>query len=342
MPLVTNLAVYNVRNHDEKKVEFSSSTTTISGKNGAGKTSLIEALYIALRGSSFRGSDSEVLQKDADWYRIEVEFSDNTQRSVTFNPGRQSGKKTFLVDGKKYFRLNAQYKRPVVLFEPEDLRLIIGSPTRRRYFIDHFISQIDPKYAISLRKYERALKQRNHLLKQPQTSSDQLFVWNVALSEYGAYIIAERSHFIEQINTKLSETYQSIARSNDEVSIHYTHTLIDTIQQKLLSELSASSERDSLLGYTSIGPHRDDVLFSFNGAPAAKTASRGETKTIVLALKYIEAQLINEQSNISTLLLFDDIFSELDKDRQATIIRTTEFQTIITSTQLTNSKNIKL
>lgn len=330
MSPVKTLTVYHIRNHDEKRVDFSPHTTMISGKNGTGKTSLIEALYITLRGSSFRGSDNEVLQKDADWYRIDVEFSNNTVRTVTFDPNRQNGKKTFQVDGKKYFRLSVQHKQPVVLFEPEDLRLIIGSPTRRRFFIDHFISQINPKYQTSLRKYERALRQRNHLLKQPGIASDQLFVWNVALSEYGAYIIAERSHYVERINSQLTNTYQVISETNDVVSIHYSHTLIDTIQQKLLTELSHGIERDTLLGFTSVGPHRDDILFVYNDTPAAKTASRGETKTIVLALKYIEAQLIDELLDEKPILLFDDVFSELDESRQKQIKTTSTYQTIIT------------
>lgn len=341
MPLVTKIGVQHVRNHTKKVVKLSPTTTIITGKNGTGKTSLIEALYIALQGSSFRGSDNDILQKDQPWYRIDIEMDDGTIRTVKFDSLKSVGRKQFSVDGKISYRLAPSSKYPVVLFEPEDLRLISGSPTRRRHFIDHFISQINPHYSQSVRKYDRALKQRNNLLKRSRATPDELFVWNVALSEYGAYIMTERIAFIEKINQNLTDVYHSIAQNNDLVTIHYSHTLVDNIQQKLLSELTKNKNKDTLVGYTTTGPHRDDILISYNSTPATTTASRGENRSIILALKQIEADIIYQITDKKPILLLDDVFSELDEDRQ-NAISNFNYQTIITTTHYkeTQKRNI--
>jgi DNA replication and repair protein RecF len=347
MSVVTKLSVQNLRSHSNYTVAISPRVTVITGKNGSGKTSLIEALYISLQGSSFKGVDKDVLTEGAPWWRIDVVFDDNTKRTVTYDTERVSGKKQFVVDEKINYRLLPKYKHPVVLFEPDDLRLLNGSPARRRQFIDRFISQLDPLYSSNLHKYERALKQRNNLLKKQQISADELFVWNVALSEYGAYLIEKRIIFIEQINNKLNDAYNSIAKSKDIVSMHYSHTFIGDIKQKLLNELDSQTERDSYIGSTSVGPHRHDVIFQFNNSPALTIASRGEVRTIVLALKFLEVDIIEQITNIKPIILLDDVFSELDLKRQSALsdtIRT--HQIIITSTHVLSDsdtfKHVKL
>lgn len=331
MPRVTKIGVQHVRNHSKKVIDLSETTTIITGKNGSGKTSLIEALYIALQGVSFRGNDMDILQKDKSWYRIDIELDDGSVRTVKFDSLKQTGRKQFNINNKTSYRLATASKYPVVLFEPEDLRLISGSPVRRRHFIDHFISQINPLYAQSIRKYDRALKQRNNLLKQAYMTPDELFVWNIALSEYGAYIVTERTMFIEKINQVITDTYQSISQTKDIISIHYSHTLVDNIQQKLMTELTKNTHKDTQLGYTTVGPHRDDVIINYNNSPAHSTASRGENRSIILALKQIEADIIYQTTDILPVILLDDVFSELDKQRQEKIFNNT-YQTIVTTT----------
>lgn len=333
MTVITALTVQNIRTHESFSLQLSPSVTLITGKNGSGKTSLIEAVYIALQGASFKGSDSDVLRRDQPWWRIDIHFDDETKRTVKFDPSRPSGKKQFVVDTKTSYRLPLKYKYPVVLFEPDDLRLLHGSPARRRQFIDHFISQLDPLYGTILRKYDRALKQRNNLLKKHDTSQDELFVWDVALSEYGAHIIEQRVQFIEQINTHLNDAYNAIANSKDYVSIHYSHTVIGTIKQKMLNELHANSERDKYLGYTSVGPHRHDVIFRYNNSPALTVASRGEVRSVVLALKFLEVEIIERLTGKKPIVLLDDVFSELDESRQAALMSNSlETQLIIATT----------
>lgn len=329
--LVTSLAVQHVRTHSKYELQLSPDVTLITGPNGSGKTSLIEALYVALRGTSFKGSDQEILQHDAPWYRIDVGF-DGEARTVKFDPSRSMGRKQFIINSKVHYRLPAGEKQPVVLFEPDDLRLISGSPVRRRQFIDRFIAQLDPQYAVSLRRYERALKQRNTLLKRSGRLSDDLFAWNVSLSEYGAYIIDKRHQFIGMLAERMNDLYEAIAHTSDVVVVHYSEKRHADTKQKLLSDLHAHSDRDALLGFTSTGPHRHDLLFEFNGSPALSRASRGETRSMVLALKFLEIELIESLAGVKPLILLDDVFSELDEKRQRYLASSTRgAQIIITS-----------
>ena len=272
MSQITRLTVQHVRVHTQYSLDVSPNVTLITGANGSGKTSLIEALYIALQGSSFKGSDSDVLDRDASWYRVDVSYTDDTVRTVKFDPSKASGKKQFIVDGKTNYRLLDRYKYPIVLFEPDDLRLLNGSPARRRQFIDRFIAQLDPQYGLSLRRYERALKQRNALLKQG-TVRDSLFAWDVTLSEHGAYIITQRAKFIDELNQRLNSVYASISHTDDVITVSYSyhHSPVNA-GQRLLADLHQAAERDLLLGYTTTGPHRHDVLFDFTGSPALSVA----------------------------------------------------------------------
>lgn len=312
---ITRLKVQFLRTHACEERAITARVTVIVGKNGSGKTTLLEALHIALRGTSFRGSDAEVLQHQQPWWRVDMATSDGV-RSVACDMSTGTAKKKIIVDDRQFLRMPHSKKFPVVVFEPDDLRLLHGSPSRRRTFIDTFIGHINPLYGTIVRKYERALKQRNALLKQPGITRDDMFAWDMALAEYGADIITQRIQVIERINQSLTDTYRSIAGTDDTVQLHYSHTLIDSVQQKLVNELHASFARDVLLGFTSVGPHRHDVLCTFNGQPSAKVASRGEVRSIILALKFIEVDITSDTTGVSPVILLDDVFAELDETRQ--------------------------
>lgn len=328
--MIQSLAVEHLRSHRKFSRQLSRTVTIITGRNGSGKTSLIEAITVALRGKSFKGGDDDLLRHNSDWWRIDLQLGDEV-RVVKYQPD-QPKKKTFVIDDKTYQRLPLTARYPVVLFEPDDLRLLGGSPTRRRQFVDRLASQLIPDYTKVIHRYERALLQRNRLLKNG-TSSDALFAWNVSLAKYGAQIIDIRIRLIERLNEKLNKTYKTIAQKNDSVSIHYSHTVIDHTEQKILNELEAKTERDKILGYTSVGPHRHDVVFRFNDMSASDAASRGETRTIILALKFLEVELIEDVVEKQPVILLDDVLSELDDKRQLHLA--TKFQNhqiIMTST----------
>lgn len=325
------LRVQHVRNHGEFLAEFGDHATLIHGNNGTGKTSLLEAIYIAYCGISFRGSDGDILNRSNDWYRIDVSDESDLSRRIVYDNRGERGQKLFTIDDKKSARLPARYRRPIVLFTPNDLRLIDGSPARRRDYLDIVIGQLDPAYSPTLRRYERALLQRNKLLKSPALSADQLFAWNVVLSETAAYIINARHQFIVQMNERIAQQYQSIAHTDDVVSVLYTHH--PTTAAKLLLQYEQSYDRDRMMGNTSIGPHRHDLEIKLRDSLADDVASRGETRTIIVAMKYIEAEMLRELFQDYPLILLDDVYGELDMDRRRNLSHTLkEYQIIITST----------
>ena len=340
--ILKTLRVQNFRTHSDFILEIGEKSTLISGANGSGKTSLLEAIYFALQGTSFRSSDKEILKNDgSSWFRIDLKDSKDSLRTIIFNDAVQKSKKQFLVDGNKKARLSANLRIPVVLFEPDDLQLLSGSPTRRRNFLDYFLSQIFPSFQLALARYNKALKQRNNLLKRDNVSKDELFPWNLMLAEYGAEIISKRQDFLELLNSKIEEVYFEISGVKDEIEIDYLGEKVS--KNEILAILSENIERDKILGYTNFGPHKHDIQFIFNKKPAQNVASRGENRSLVLALKFIETDILADLTSKRPIVLLDDVFSELDDDRQKLLTKHfSKYQTIITSTNEIKVEDCKI
>ena len=340
--ILKTLRVQNFRTHSDFILEIGEKSTLISGANGSGKTSLLEAIYFALQGTSFRSSDKEILRNDgSSWFRIDLKDSKDSLRTIIFNNAVQKSKKQFLVDGNKKARLSANLRIPVVLFEPDDLQLLSGSPTRRRNFLDYFLSQIFPSFQLALTRYNKALKQRNNLLKRDNVSKDELFPWNLMLAEYGAEIISKRQDFLELLNSKIEEVYFEISGVKDEIKIDYLGEKVS--KNEILAILSKNIERDKILGYTNFGPHKHDIQFIFNKKPAQNVASRGENRSLVLALKFIETDILADLTSKRPIVLLDDVFSELDDDRQKLLTKHfSKYQTIITSTNEIKVEDCKI
>ena len=340
--ILKTLRVQNFRTHSDFILEIGEKSTLISGANGSGKTSLLEAIYFALQGTSFRSSDKEILRNDgSSWFRIDLKDSKDSLRTIIFNDAVQKSKKQFLVDGNKKARLSSNLRIPVVLFEPDDLQLLSGSPTRRRNFLDYFLSQIFPSFQLALARYNKALKQRNNLLKRDNVSKDELFPWNLMLAEYGAEIISKRQDFLELLNSKIEEVYFEISGVKDEIKIDYLGEKVS--KNEILAILSENIERDKILGYTNFGPHKHDIQFIFNKKPAQNVASRGENRSLVLALKFIETDILSDLTSKRPIVLLDDVFSELDDDRQKLLTKHfSKYQTIITSTNEIKVEDCKI
>lgn len=334
--MLTSIALAHFRSHLDSRFTFGDGLTVITGPNGIGKTNILEAIYIQARGSSFRGPDGEVVAHDADWYKITAQYSGGRTRIVRYEPDKPSAKKTFEIAGLKKQRLAPNQKMPIVLFEPDDLRLLHGSPSRRREFLDRMCGALDPRYTTLLHRYERSLLQRNNLLKTGYASDDELFAWEVGLAQTGAAVINARRELVWQINERISDVYCSIAHSAGSVRVAYAfHEAAASLEQQLLSLLAVSRYTDRQRGYTSVGPHRHDVTIDLNDAPADESASRGETRSIILALKFIELALLQEKFEEPPLLLLDDVFSELDATRRTSLLELAHtVQTIITTTDV--------
>ena len=341
--MLQRLTVRNFRNHNEGVFDFANKSTIIVGKNGTGKTSLLEAIYISYRGTSFKGYDRDIVRETADWYRIDA-VVDDIERTVKYIADSNGVmKKSFTIDSKVVYRLSQKNKLPIVLFSPNDLQLLSGSPSRRRKYIDTLISQLDNKYAITIRKYEQALMQRNKLLKSPNCTPDNIFPWNVILSETGSYIIHARNNISEKINNLLTSKYNTIANSSDDLK--FTYSSANHSSQYILAEYESSYEKDEIVGTTTYGPHRHDIVIEMNGKNARDVASRGENRTIVLALKSIETDLLLDNYDTKPLILLDDVYGELDESRQQLVDKVfDDMQVIITSTHpvLGNNKTIEI
>lgn len=321
----------NYRSYTQADYEFGDGVSIIIGPNASGKTNLLESVYLLATGSSFRVNDKELIHTDSSWARIDGLFSDH-ERTIKLEESIKT-KKTFILNDTKYSRLSFDSTIPVVLFDPEDVRLIGGSPERRRKFMDTLLSQSKRDYKQTLSKYNRALKQRNTLLKKGNATSS-LFTWNIILTRSAEELTRARYELIEQINTTISDVYSKIASKDSTTSLTLTNKIpIESYGSSLLKSLEHNQRLDMERGYTSVGPHRDDLLVQLNGRPANVSASRGESRTITLALKMIEVDIVRSSRSIKPILLFDDVFSELDGSRRKSL---TEFlgdhQAIITTT----------
>ena len=340
--VIKKIRINNFRCHEDFQFEFKKKTSVIVGANGTGKTSVLEAIYEALRGKSFRAVDSDILKRESDFYRIEVDFSDGEKTVVAFGnlDAGSEKKKQFLVGGKKYLRLPKKYRYPIVLFLPDDLHLISSSPTRKRDFFDRILSELDDSYSTTLNRYEKSLKQRNDLLKK-YTEDDieevrsVIFSWNLLLSKYGVEIRKKRQKIISEINERLTKTYRSIADNDDDIKVVYEIQGDDVSENEYLRRLELELKRDLITGHTGFGVHRDNYNFIFNNSDADGSASRGEVRSIILAMKFIEAEMISEKIGKKPIVLLDDVFSELDEMRQKSLTRNfKDNQIIITSVEV--------
>ena len=335
MEVVQKVSLKNFRCHDEFELDCNRPTTLIIGENGSGKTSILEAIYLALRGKSFKATDKEIIKHDEKFYRAEIDLIDSQKVIIRCN----GLKKEFEIDGRKSLRLPKKNRYPVVLFEPDNIYLIKSSPSRRRDYFDELFKQIDDNYGVILSKYNKALKQRNDLLKVEEVSMDDFFSWNVMCANYGAEIARKRQKYLELINEDLTDIYQNIADNKDECEIKYLGEICD--ENKYLLILESNFQKDLYLGHTSFGVHRDDYEFVFNHKKADGSASRGEMRCIILALKFIESKILEEETGKKPVVLLDDIFSELDEARQKHLINNFKnYQMIITSTAVPEEMRI--
>lgn len=331
---VSRLHLHQFRSHKDVVFEFNPQVTAIIGPNGSGKTNILEAIYTLCMGKSFRDGDDDLITYEQDWYRIEGNV-DDVARELRYQPSNKG--KQLIVDGTSKGRFTYRQQLPVVLFEPDDLLMIHGSPGARRRYIDDIIQKLYPHTRPLFTRYERAVTQRNNLLKQRQTPTqlkDNLFVWDISVAELGAKIIAERIAVIDALNAQLSDMYSRIAQRPHELRAHYVSPDQSQTESQLLAQLHARIHDDMRRGFTSVGPHRHDVNFSLNQKDAQHSASRGEVRSVLLSLKMIELQLLEEHSNTTPVFLCDDVFSELDHDRSIAVsgLANGRAQMILTST----------
>ena len=331
--MISSIRLQHFRSYTDAFFELDSGVNIIVGPNATGKTNLLEAVLVVARGSSYKAKDGELVQFGQDWARLDA-VTLSGQRIVKIKAEPVPGK-SFEIDDQVVTRLHQTKMLPTVLFEPNHLLLLSGSPDLRRTFLDDLIEQTETGFGAVRRHYKRVLAQRNSLLKKnPPDIHEQLFVWNVRLSELGGQIAKRRQALITHFNDRAPELYVHLAGRDNRIVLEYASRFsVEHYESQLLHKLESSTELDILRGFTAYGPHRDDLQVLIDGHAVQESASRGETRTLVLALKILELQILEEARNQQPILLLDDVFSELDaKRRQALTHYVEQYQTFITTT----------
>ncbi len=330
-----NLKLLNYRNCTELSLDFDYNKIIIIGKNAQGKTNILESIYFLSALKSPRTSnikdfvkfgeknfkiEGELFKSDTD-ILLEVDYELNKTKSVKLN-------------GLKTTPKNYKTALNTVLFSTQDLLLLRGSPQDRRDWLDSAISQIYPTHDERLSKYNKIRIQKNNLLKEEKVNFDLLDVFNEQLVITGSNIIFTRQKFLSELKKFALNKYEGIS-SKEKFSFEYSfpHSEIEDIAEALRKEISERQSEELARHQACVGPHRDDILFSIDGNDSTKFASQGQQRTIVLALKLAEIELIQSKKGYSPVLLLDDVLAELDDVRQNYLLKSisNDIQTIITS-----------
>lgn len=332
--MLADIHLENFRSYQNASFDLSPNVNVIVGPNASGKTNLLESILVLSTGHSYRAKDFEMVQFKKTWARIDANLSNNSKRTVKLKLDGQK-EKTYELDKKAYRRLSFQHTLPVVVFEPNHLLLLSGGPDRRRDYLDDLLERNTIGYSKQRRQYKQALAQRNALLKQvPSPDKAQIFPWNVRLSELAGNIVKARVGLIETLNKTAPALYKEINQVKTNVALTYeTNLSLDNYETGLLKVLESNIDNDRMRGFTSSGPHREDMEVTLNGHPVQEVASRGETRSIILSLKIAELEMIKHTRDLAPMFLLDDVFSELDgKRRHGLATYLSSYQTFITTT----------
>ncbi len=335
---VSRLHLTNFRSYEDRQVEFDPATTLIIGPNATGKTNILEGLYVLATTKSFRARDSELIRKDAPFFRLEADVGE-TDIALSYKATPEGREKRVRHNDVARTLIDHLGLLTIVLFEPNDLLIIHGGPERRRRYLDIILTQTDRKFAATLSQYRRVLQQRNRLLSS-QASTAELFAWNVQLSQLAADIDSARKRLADRINDIAEDRYAAIADATP-LELEYQGVCDRDYASQFLQLLEHNLPRDRAAGFTTIGPHRDDFTIKFKGAPVTSIASRGEMRTIILALKLAELSYLEEQHQTKPMLLLDDVFSELDDTRRHHLLNVLGgYQSVVTTTNADVSEEL--
>ena len=328
--MLQTLELTNFRSYENGLFGFEPGVNIIVGSNASGKTNLLEAIHTICTLQGFMAADKDLISIGSEWSRLEA-LTDDGVRVVKLQLDKS---KVLEYNGESKKRLSGATSLPVVVFEPEHMLLLSNEPERRRNYLDGILSLTRPGYKADLVAYRRALAQRNRLLKQEFVSSDQLFVWDLQLVEKAGIIAGARQSIVEILQDISSIHYWSISNSKENLKLSYVSKMSpDNYSDQLLAYLKQNIDTDKRRGFTGAGPHRDDMYVELKNSDARITASRGETRSIILALKIAELELLHEQTGKAPVLLLDDVFSELDGSRRRALAEALrDYQTFLTTT----------
>lgn len=320
---LSHINILNYKNIRQTELNFNAGLNCFVGKNGAGKTNLLDSIYyLSFCKSYFNPIDSQIICHDEDFFVIQGLYHRNQLEEEIYAGLKRNQKKQFKRNKKEYPKLSDHIGLlPLVMVSPSDERLIIEGSEQRRRFIDSVVSQCDKLYLDVLIKYNRALNQRNALIKSSKLNKSsvesQLEIWDEQISMLGNVIFIKRVEFIQKLMPVFQKYYQTISNGHEKVEmVYHSH------HQKgdLISLLKKNRDKDFFLGYTTKGAHRDDLEFLLNGFPVKKDGSQGQKKSFLIALKLAQYEFLSVYNGFAPILLFDDLFDKLDEERGARLI----------------------
>ncbi|QQR90870.1 MAG: DNA replication/repair protein RecF [Myxococcales bacterium] len=333
---INTIALSNYRNLETIKFEAGEHFNIISGKNGAGKSNLLEALYFISSLRSFRKAKVDaIVSNQAHVATIHATIAaEDLPETINISLGKASALK--VQRNHKRPRSQAQYRTffPAVVFHPSDVDLATGNPEPRRNFLDRILEQMDPSYGEALASYRKALRNRNKLLQYEELNKNSIRAYDEILANAGSIIGRTRETLMTELSEQTSNAFSSISGEGIELELSYEPSVPPTPGQ-LFDALQSNLEKDRIIGYTRKGPHADDVLFRMQGKLARNFASQGQQRAMVLALKVAELLLLKKRLNKTPFLLLDDVSSELDRERNRRLfdlVRDLDAQTFLTTT----------
>ena len=319
----TSISLFQFKNYREADFAFPERITGICGLNGRGKTNLLDAVhYCCFTKSYFTKSDGAAVLEGAQGFRIAARVQQDRQQKELACVLRETGRKEFSVDGEPYERFSHHIgKFPCVFIAPDDIQIITGASEERRRFLDALISQLDAPYLQHLMDYNKILQQRNSYLKSlaESRSADTglLDIYDAQLTIHGGYVFAQRTLFLQKLLTLVNFFYEQIAGSSENIGLVYESALLQT---SLTDLLRRQRDKDLLLQRTTQGVHRDDLGITLRGQPFKTTASQGQRKSLLFALKLAEFELLREIKGFPPVLLLDDVFEKLDEQRMYNLL----------------------
>lgn len=334
---IRSIELKNFRNYENLEISFDEGTNILFGDNAQGKTNILEAAYMSGTTKSHKGSrDREMIrfgEEEAHLKTVVVRGGREYQIDMHLKKNRAKGIAIDKIPIKKASELFGILN--IVFFSPEDLNIIKNGPAERRRFLDSELCQLDRIYLADLTNYNKIMAQRNKLLKDMiyrPSLSDTLPVWDMQLIETGKKIIRRRKQFVDELREIVSDIHYRISGGKEELFLKYEPNIDDIFFE---DELSRAKEKDKKLCQTSVGPHRDDLLFSIGDVDIRKYGSQGQQRTSALSLKLSEIELVRKSISDTPVLLLDDVLSELDSSRQNYLLNNiSDTQTIITCTGL--------
>jgi DNA replication and repair protein RecF len=322
--ILKSLALLNYKNFENQSFDFNDKINCFVGNNGVGKTNVLDAIYHLSFGKSyFNPVATQNIKHNASFFVINGEYNKNDNSEKIVVSLKKGQKKIIKRNAKAYDRFSDHIGfLPLVIISPADRDLIIEGSITRRKFIDSVISQSDKLYLESLIKYNKVLAQRNSLLKyfalNNTFNNNTLSIYNEQLDVFGHDIYEKRKTFLEVFIPIFKERYQAISNGNEIVDLVYESDLENKQLNTLLMEVI---NKDKALHFTSVGIHKDDLVFNIEGHPIKKFGSQGQQKSFLIALKLAQFDFIKAQSGVNPILLLDDIFDKLDEQRVSQIIK---------------------